>query len=410
MGRKKIRIEPIKGDRNRSATYLKRKHGLFKKAHELAVLTDSDVAVIVFGNNGKVAEFCSEDMDHFIARYTEYKGTIERRRPEHFSRDSFENDVPSKELPTAMSISPKPDSSPNVTRSADLTRLANYGQAHDVETHHAASLHNAALEYRKQNATFKDLKIHTVSGTQDSVAQPVPESIPSNLVQAKNTALRMASNWDGSQVPQIRSNVLAQSPLEMQAEDGLRAAQVTIPHKLPRLALPHSASLPSQDSFYAERFMHLQPAPIATRHARASDPGIGHKLSSEGPTSFRQSSTGYALSTDINYLHATTSPSNPLPSNPSASPQTPDLLLPPQPLSNSQHHIDIQDSLTSPLTPNSAHLLSPSGHTSGLDVSPLTTPAASDSPMSPFPASIQNYLAPPDTSISPLPSTTVATL
>ncbi|PWN39910.1 PfSAH1, partial [Ceraceosorus guamensis] len=54
MGRKKIRIQRIDDDRNRSVTYLKRKAGLMKKAHELAVLTDSEVAVIVFSHNGKL--------------------------------------------------------------------------------------------------------------------------------------------------------------------------------------------------------------------------------------------------------------------------------------------------------------------------------------------------------------------
>ncbi|WFD30492.1 hypothetical protein MSPP1_001513 [Malassezia sp. CBS 17886] len=87
MGRKKIKIQPITGDRNRSATYLKRKTGLFKKAYELAVLTDSDIAVIVFGRNGKLAEFCSGDMDEFLMRYTEYNGTVEKRGPEHFAED-----------------------------------------------------------------------------------------------------------------------------------------------------------------------------------------------------------------------------------------------------------------------------------------------------------------------------------
>ncbi|CDS01087.1 hypothetical protein [Sporisorium scitamineum] len=71
MGRKKIKIQPIKEDRNRSVTYLKRKAGLFKKAHELAVLTDSQVAVIVFGHNGKLAEFCSTDIDLLLLRYTD---------------------------------------------------------------------------------------------------------------------------------------------------------------------------------------------------------------------------------------------------------------------------------------------------------------------------------------------------
>lgn len=84
MGRKKIKIQPIKEDRNRSVTYLKRKAGLFKKAHELAVLTDSQVAVIVFGHNGKLAEFCSTDIDLLLLRYTEYDGVSERKGPQHY--------------------------------------------------------------------------------------------------------------------------------------------------------------------------------------------------------------------------------------------------------------------------------------------------------------------------------------
>ncbi|KAJ9476084.1 Transcription factor RLM1 [Pseudozyma hubeiensis] len=95
MGRKKIKIQPIKEDRNRSVTYLKRKAGLFKKAHELAVLTDSQVAVIVFGHNGKLAEFCSTDIDLLLLRYTEYDGVAERKGPQNYldlGRDSDDND------------------------------------------------------------------------------------------------------------------------------------------------------------------------------------------------------------------------------------------------------------------------------------------------------------------------------
>lgn len=95
MGRKKIKIQPIKEDRNRSVTYLKRKAGLFKKAHELAVLTDSQVAVIVFGHNGKLAEFCSTDIDLLLLRYTEYEGVAERKGPQNygsFDKDSDDND------------------------------------------------------------------------------------------------------------------------------------------------------------------------------------------------------------------------------------------------------------------------------------------------------------------------------
>ncbi|KAG7292910.1 hypothetical protein NEMBOFW57_002955 [Staphylotrichum longicolle] len=71
MGRRKIEIKPIKDDRNRSVTFLKRKGGLFKKAHELSVLCSVDVAVIIFGagTNKKLHEFSSMDMREMIQRY-----------------------------------------------------------------------------------------------------------------------------------------------------------------------------------------------------------------------------------------------------------------------------------------------------------------------------------------------------
>ncbi|ODA77351.1 hypothetical protein RJ55_06979 [Drechmeria coniospora] len=69
MGRRKIEIKAIKDDRNRSVTFLKRKGGLFKKAHELSVLCSVDVAVFIFGNNKKLYEYSSSDMQTLIARH-----------------------------------------------------------------------------------------------------------------------------------------------------------------------------------------------------------------------------------------------------------------------------------------------------------------------------------------------------
>lgn len=54
---------------NMSRTFLKRKGGLFKKAHELSVLCSVDVAVFVFGNNKKLYEYSSTDMRDLIGRY-----------------------------------------------------------------------------------------------------------------------------------------------------------------------------------------------------------------------------------------------------------------------------------------------------------------------------------------------------
>lgn len=69
MGRRKIAIEPLTDDRNRTVTFVKRKAGLFKKAHELAVLCQVDLAVIIVGNNNKIYEFSSVDTPELIKSY-----------------------------------------------------------------------------------------------------------------------------------------------------------------------------------------------------------------------------------------------------------------------------------------------------------------------------------------------------
>ncbi len=52
------------------STFLKRKGGLFKKAHELSVLCSVDVAVFIFSSNKKLYEYSSGDMRELITRYT----------------------------------------------------------------------------------------------------------------------------------------------------------------------------------------------------------------------------------------------------------------------------------------------------------------------------------------------------
>ncbi|CAG62598.1 uncharacterized protein GVI51_M06281 [Nakaseomyces glabratus] len=74
MGRRKIEIEPITDSKTRGITFLKRKAGIFKKAHELSVLCNVDVAVVVLGANGTFYEFSSVEMDELLRYYTDQNG------------------------------------------------------------------------------------------------------------------------------------------------------------------------------------------------------------------------------------------------------------------------------------------------------------------------------------------------
>ncbi|XP_050379775.1 MADS-box protein AGL71-like [Argentina anserina] len=72
MGRGKIEIKKIENLSSRQVTFSKRRGGLFKKAGELAVLCDAEVAVIIFSQTGKLYEQSSTSMEKILSRYHDF--------------------------------------------------------------------------------------------------------------------------------------------------------------------------------------------------------------------------------------------------------------------------------------------------------------------------------------------------
>ncbi|KAK9696878.1 hypothetical protein RND81_08G003000 [Saponaria officinalis] len=70
LGRGKIEIKRIENTTNRQVTFCKRRNGLLKKAYELSVLCDAEVALIVFSSRGRLYEYANHSCS--------VKGTIER--------------------------------------------------------------------------------------------------------------------------------------------------------------------------------------------------------------------------------------------------------------------------------------------------------------------------------------------
>ncbi|XP_067872171.1 myocyte-specific enhancer factor 2B [Heterodontus francisci] len=79
MGRKKIQISRIVDQRNRQVTFTKRKFGLMKKAYELSVLCDCEIALIIFNSTNRLFQYASTDMDRVLLKYTEYSEPHESR-------------------------------------------------------------------------------------------------------------------------------------------------------------------------------------------------------------------------------------------------------------------------------------------------------------------------------------------
>ncbi|KAI6691294.1 hypothetical protein NL676_028122 [Syzygium grande] len=61
MGRGKIEIKRIENTTNRQVTFCKRRNGLLKKAYELSVLCDAEVALIVFSSRGRLYEYSNNN-------------------------------------------------------------------------------------------------------------------------------------------------------------------------------------------------------------------------------------------------------------------------------------------------------------------------------------------------------------
>ncbi|KAM0068179.1 putative transcription factor MADS-MIKC family [Helianthus debilis subsp. tardiflorus] len=73
MGRGRVQLKRIENKISRQVTFSKRRTGFLKKAHEISVLCDAEVALIVFSSKGKLFEYSTHSsMDTILERYERY--------------------------------------------------------------------------------------------------------------------------------------------------------------------------------------------------------------------------------------------------------------------------------------------------------------------------------------------------
>ena len=79
-------------------TFTKRKFGLMKKAYELSVLCDCEIALIIFNSTNRLFQYASTDMDKVLLKYTEYSEPHESRT----NTDILEVNPPSRSTTTSV--------------------------------------------------------------------------------------------------------------------------------------------------------------------------------------------------------------------------------------------------------------------------------------------------------------------
>ncbi|KAI7744301.1 hypothetical protein M8C21_026562 [Ambrosia artemisiifolia] len=78
MVREKVQIKKIDNATARRVTFSKRRRGLFKKAEELSVLCDADVAIILFSSNDKLFHYSSSSMEEVLERRSLHSKNLEK--------------------------------------------------------------------------------------------------------------------------------------------------------------------------------------------------------------------------------------------------------------------------------------------------------------------------------------------
>nr|XP_021333803.1 myocyte-specific enhancer factor 2A isoform X1 [Danio rerio] len=203
MGRKKIQITRIMEERNRQVTFTKRKFGLMKKAYELSVLCDCEIALIIFNSSNKLFQYASTDMDKVLLKYTEYNEPHESRT----NSDIVE--VLNKKEHRGCD-SPDPD--------------ASY-----VLTPHAEE------KYQKINEEFDNMmRNHKIPATlsHQSFSMPLtlPVTNPTTLSYSTNGSLDTPVTLSGTNILSLPSNTL-QTTNSTAGIDGMPASsEVTLPN------------------------------------------------------------------------------------------------------------------------------------------------------------------------------------
>ncbi|XP_009762632.1 agamous-like MADS-box protein MADS1 isoform X1 [Nicotiana tabacum] len=93
-GRGKIEIKRIENTTNRQVTFCKRRNGLLKKAYELSVLCDAEVALIVFSSRGRLYEYANNSVRATIDRYKKHhadstsQGSVSEANTQYYQQEA----------------------------------------------------------------------------------------------------------------------------------------------------------------------------------------------------------------------------------------------------------------------------------------------------------------------------------
>ncbi|CAH1965061.1 unnamed protein product [Acanthoscelides obtectus] len=207
MGRKKIQISRITDERNRQVTFNKRKFGVMKKAYELSVLCDCEIALIIFSSSNKLYQYASTDMDKVLLKYTEYNEPHESLTNKNIIEKEHKNGVMSPDSPepeTEYQLTPRTEAKYSKI-DEDFQMMLQRNQINGQRVNIAWKL---AVQYYTQPVSVPVNISYSDSGLLQSSPQmahtsisPRPSSSETDSVYPSGGILEMSNGYPNSSSP-----------------------------------------------------------------------------------------------------------------------------------------------------------------------------------------------------------------
>ncbi|KAL6898098.1 hypothetical protein ACP4OV_006694 [Aristida adscensionis] len=161
MGRGKVELKRIENKISRQVTFAKRRSGLLKKAYELSVLCDAEVALIIFSSRGRLYEFSTAScMYKTLERYRSCNYSSEASAPLEAELNNYQEYLKLKTrvefLQTTQRNLLGEDLGPLDTKELDQLENQIEISLKHIRTAKNQQLHDQSCELRRQEQQLQD--------------------------------------------------------------------------------------------------------------------------------------------------------------------------------------------------------------------------------------------------------------
>lgn len=226
MGRGRVELKRIENKISRQVTFSKRRSGLWKKANEISVLCDADVALLVFSTKGKLFEFSSHSsMGRILERYEQHTYSQKKVGTPYEPKENLNLDYPKlvsrlELLQRNMRNCAGEDLDPLSLRELQSLEHQLDNALKRIRTKKNQVMHESISELQKkekllvdQNNAFKKQmkekqRTEEMQEQEEGLAQTTQLPLPPNLAVVGGSERKVGAEEDGDRARPTDSNAL----------------------------------------------------------------------------------------------------------------------------------------------------------------------------------------------------------